>query len=153
MQGMSDFGARPIDLAYAVLDAPIQWLANPALWPPFALMPVAFPIAIPLTWCLRAVLPKPLIPATVRDLGQGPAHRPEVAVPGALYDPECGLCGIGESGVDFVVGYRASGIADGKNANQGEEMFALWNWLKGNGRKIPYPQRVIGVKDAEPWLP
>lgn len=138
MQEMPDFGARPIDLARAVLNDPLHWLTNSALWRQFALLPVTFPIVVPRARCLHAVLAQPLNPATMRA---------------ALYDPDCGLRRIAENGVDFVGGHGGFGIAGCKNTDQGKVMFALWNWLKGNGLESFYPHRALGFQRAAPWLP
>jgi len=62
--------------------------------------------------------------------------------------PDCELAGFGESAVDFVVEYWVNGIDDGKNKYKSPVLFAIWNALKAEGIEMPYPQRVVHVKQA-----
>lgn len=67
-------------------------------------------------------------------------------------EPECELCGFGESGIDFEVEFWVHGIDDGANKYTSKVLFAVWNALKDNGIEIPYPHRVVEFKGAVPRL-
>lgn len=60
--------------------------------------------------------------------------------------PDCELTGFGDSSVDFVVEYWVNGIDDGKNKYRSQVMFAIWNALKAEGIEMPFPQRVVHLK-------
>lgn len=60
--------------------------------------------------------------------------------------PDCELVGFGDSAVDFVVEYWVNGIDDGKNKYKSPVLFAIWNALKAEGIDMPFPQRVVHVK-------
>jgi potassium-dependent mechanosensitive channel len=63
--------------------------------------------------------------------------------------PDCELRGFGESAVDFAVEYWAAGLDDGKNKYSSPVLFAIWNALKDAGIEMPYPHRVIEMKQAK----
>lgn len=60
--------------------------------------------------------------------------------------PDCELAGFGESSVDFVVEYWVNGIDDGKNKYRSAVLFAIWNALKAEGVEMPFPQRVVHLR-------
>jgi small-conductance mechanosensitive channel len=62
--------------------------------------------------------------------------------------PDCELRGFGESSVDFAVEYWVSGIDDGKNKYGSPVLFAIWNALKEAGIEMPYPHRVVELRNA-----
>jgi potassium-dependent mechanosensitive channel len=62
--------------------------------------------------------------------------------------PDCELRGFGESSVDFAVEYWVSGIDDGKNKYGSPVLFAIWNALKEAGIEMPYPRRVVELRNA-----
>jgi potassium efflux system protein len=62
--------------------------------------------------------------------------------------PDCELRGFGESSVDFAVEYWVSGIDDGKNRYGSPVLFAVWNALKDAGVEMPYPRRVVELRNA-----
>lgn len=62
--------------------------------------------------------------------------------------PDCELRGFGESSVDFAVEYWVSGIDDGKNKYGSAVLFAIWNALKEAGIQMPYPLRVVELRNA-----
>ena len=62
--------------------------------------------------------------------------------------PDCELRGFGESSVDFAVEYWVSGIDDGKNKYGSPVLFAIWNALKEAGIGMPYPHRVVELRNA-----
>lgn len=62
--------------------------------------------------------------------------------------PDCELRGFGESSVDFAVEYWVSGIDDGKNKYGSPVLFAVWNALKEAGIEMPYPHRVVELRNA-----
>ena len=66
---------------------------------------------------------------------------------GAL-DPDCELRAFGDSGVEFAVEFWVNGIDDGKNKFTPKVLMAIWNALKENGIEIPYPHRVVELRDA-----
>ena len=82
-----------------------------------------------------------------------PAALVEVAVskhPEVLDDPfppDCELRGFGESGINFAVEFWVNGIDDGKNKYTSDVLFIIWNTLKENDIKIPYPHRVVEFKN------
>ena len=62
--------------------------------------------------------------------------------------PDCELSGFGESSVDFVLEYWVNGIDDGKNKYRSPVLFAIWNALKAEGVEMPFPQRVVHLKQT-----
>jgi potassium-dependent mechanosensitive channel len=62
--------------------------------------------------------------------------------------PDCELRGFGESSVDFAVEYWVSGIDDGKNRYASPVLFAIWNALKAEGIEMPYPRRVVEMRNV-----
>lgn len=62
--------------------------------------------------------------------------------------PDCELKGFGESAVDFAVEYWVAGIDDGKNKYGSPVLFAIWNALKDAGIDMPYPHRIVELKDS-----
>ena len=77
----------------------------------------------------------------------------EVAVskhPEALDDPfppDCELRGFEENGINFAVETWVIGIDDCKNKYTPDVLFIIWNTLKENDIKIPYPHRVVEFKN------
>lgn len=76
------------------------------------------------------------------------AKHPEVLE--KPFPPDCELKGFGESGIDFVVEFWVNGIDDGRNKYQSDVLFLVWNALKDNDIKIPYPHRVVELKNGLP---
>ncbi len=64
--------------------------------------------------------------------------------------PDCELRGFGDSSVDFAVEYWVSGLDDGKNKYGSPVLFAIWNALKEAGIDMPYPHRVVELRNAAP---
>lgn len=62
--------------------------------------------------------------------------------------PDCELRGFGESSVDFAVEYWVAGIDDGKNKYGSPVLFAIWNALREAGIEMPYPHRVVELRNA-----
>ncbi len=62
--------------------------------------------------------------------------------------PDCELRSFGESSVDFAVEYWVAGIDDGKNKYGSPVLFAIWNALKAEGIEMPYPHRVVELRNA-----
>lgn len=62
--------------------------------------------------------------------------------------PDCELRGFGDSAVDFAVEYWVNGIDDGKNKYASKVLFAVWNALKAEGIEIPYPRRVVEMRNV-----
>ncbi|WGW05036.1 mechanosensitive ion channel family protein [Tropicibacter oceani] len=71
--------------------------------------------------------------------------------PGVLqkpYPPDCEWRAFGESGVDFAVEFWVNGLDDGKNKFSSDVGFLIWNALKAHNIEIPYPRRVIEMRNA-----
>lgn len=70
------------------------------------------------------------------------------AVPGVLSDPapECELRAFGESAVDFCVEFWVQGLDDGPNTYTSRVLFAVWNACKAEGIEMPYPHRVVELR-------
>lgn len=69
---------------------------------------------------------------------------------GGALDPDCELRAFGDSGVEFAVEFWVNGIDDGKNKFTPQVLFAVWNALKANDIEIPYPHRVVELRDTRP---
>lgn len=67
----------------------------------------------------------------------------------APYPPDCELRGFGESGVDFAVEFWVNGIDDGDKKYTSDVLFVVWNALRDAKIEIPYPQRVVHLKEAK----
>lgn len=63
------------------------------------------------------------------------------------YPPDCELRGFGESGVDFAVEFWVNGIDDGDNKYTSDVLFLIWNALKEANVTIPYPHRIVELKN------
>ncbi|PTX57739.1 mechanosensitive ion channel-like protein [Litoreibacter ponti] len=66
------------------------------------------------------------------------------------YPADCELRGFGDSGIDFAVEFWVNGIDDGRHKYENDVLFIIWNTLKENGIKIPYPHRVVEFKGEMP---
>ncbi|MDP2518525.1 mechanosensitive ion channel family protein [Shimia thalassica] len=64
------------------------------------------------------------------------------------FPPDCELRGFGDSGVDFAVEFWVNGIDDGRHKYTSDVLFRIWNALKDNGIEIPYPHRVVELRDT-----
>lgn len=64
--------------------------------------------------------------------------------------PDVELDNFGDSGIDFIVEFWVEGIDDGRFKYRSHVRFAVWNALKDAGIVIPYPQRVLHLKDGFP---
>lgn len=62
--------------------------------------------------------------------------------------PECELRGFGESGVDFAVEFWVNGIEDLTRKFRSDVLFVIWNTLKAEGIEIPYPHRVVELRNG-----
>ncbi|AOZ68216.1 mechanosensitive ion channel protein MscS [Rhodobacter xanthinilyticus] len=62
--------------------------------------------------------------------------------------PDLELAGFGESGVDFTLEYWVNGIDDGKNKYASQVRFAVWGALKAAGVEMPYPHRVVELRQG-----
>ncbi len=73
--------------------------------------------------------------------------------PGVLQSPEppdVELRGFGDSGIDFGVEFWVNGIDDGKDKYASDVLFLIWNALKEHNIEIPYPHRVVELRNAPP---
>ena len=64
--------------------------------------------------------------------------------------PACELKGFGESGIDFVIQFWVNGIEDVTHPYKSDALFAVWGALKGAGIEIPFPHRVVELRQATP---
>ncbi|WP_137701146.1 mechanosensitive ion channel family protein [Marimonas lutisalis] len=64
-------------------------------------------------------------------------------------DPDCELRGFGDSGIDFAIEFWVNGIDDGRNKFTPRVLFAVWNALKEHDIEIPYPRRVIEMRNPQ----
>lgn len=64
--------------------------------------------------------------------------------------PDVELDNFGDSGIDFIVEFWVEGIDDGRFKYRSHVRFAVWNALKEAGIEIPFPQRVLHLKDGFP---
>lgn len=83
----------------------------------------------------------PLIEAAV-------AKHPEVL--DMPYPPDCELRGFGDSGIDFAVEFWVNGIDDGANKYTSDVLFLIWTALKEAEIEIPYPHRVLELRQGLP---
>lgn len=67
--------------------------------------------------------------------------------------PDCELRGFGDSGIDFAVEFWVNGLDDGKNKFTSDVLFLVWNALKEKGIEIPYPRRVVELRQVETATP
>lgn len=75
--------------------------------------------------------------------------------PGVLSEPEapdCELRGFGDSGINFGLEFWIKGIDDGKNRISSDLLFIIWEALRENDIKIPFPQREVRIVDDSPKL-
>ena len=66
------------------------------------------------------------------------------------FPPDCELRGFGESGVDFAVEFWVNGLDDGRHKYSSDVLFLIWNALRDNNIQIPYPHRVVELKQPLP---
>ena len=75
--------------------------------------------------------------------------------PQVLDDPErpdCELREFGESGIKFGLEFWIEGVDDGKNRISADLLTIIWETLRDNNIKIPYPQREVRILADEPKL-
>jgi small-conductance mechanosensitive channel len=75
--------------------------------------------------------------------------------PKVLDDPEmpdCELREFGDSGIKFALEFWIEGIDDGKNRISADLLTIIWQTLRENGIKIPYPQREVRVISNDPII-
>lgn len=66
------------------------------------------------------------------------------------FQPDCEICGFGDSGVEMLVEWWMEGIDDGKNRVGGDLMLMIFNELRENGIVIPFPQREVKILGEKP---
>ncbi len=64
-------------------------------------------------------------------------------------EPTCNFSEFGESALNFVLSFWIKDAEQGVGNVKSEVMLALWDSLKANGIRIPYPQREIHMHDAD----
>jgi small-conductance mechanosensitive channel len=80
-------------------------------------------------------------PHAVRRLATEAAIKPERVR--ANPKPVCHLTGFGDSAINFVLRFWIADPSNGVVNIQGEVLLALWDALKANNIRIPYPQRDV----------
>ena len=83
-----------------------------------------------------------LVPALVEA---AVSNHPEVL--DTPFPPDCELRSFGESGINFAVEFWVNGIDDGRHKYTSDVLFIIWNTLKENDIQIPYPHRVVEIKN------
>lgn len=63
------------------------------------------------------------------------------------FPPDCEFRAFGENGVEFAVEFWVNGIDDGRYKYSSDVGFLIWNALKDNGIEIPYPHRVVEIRN------
>lgn len=61
------------------------------------------------------------------------------------YQPDCEICGFGDSGVDMLVEWWMLGVDDGKNRVGGDLLLMIFEKLRDEGIVIPFPQREVKI--------
>ncbi len=61
--------------------------------------------------------------------------------------PDCELREFGEYGVRFAVEFWVEGIDDGPNKFSSDVLFLIWDALKENNIRIPYPRKEVTIID------
>lgn len=75
--------------------------------------------------------------------------------PKVLDDPEmpdCELREFGDNGIKFALEFWIEGVDDGKNRISADLLTIIWQTLRENNIKIPYPQREVRVLSGEPII-
>ncbi len=75
--------------------------------------------------------------------------------PNVLQEPEapdCELREFGDSGIKFGLEFWIEGIDDGKNRISADLLTIIWETLRDNDIKIPYPQREVRILSDEPVI-
>ncbi|WP_299929609.1 mechanosensitive ion channel domain-containing protein [uncultured Pelagimonas sp.] len=65
------------------------------------------------------------------------------------FPPDCEFRAFGDSGVEFAVEFWVNGIDDGKNKFSSDVGFLIWNALRDNDIEIPYPHRVVEIRNSD----
>ncbi len=63
--------------------------------------------------------------------------------------PDCELRGFEGSGVKFAVEFWVDGLDDGPNKFSSDVLFLIWDALKDNGIRIPYPRHDVVILDGD----
>lgn len=87
-------------------------------------------------------------PHQVRKLAVGAARKVARVMPHP--DPVCHLKAFGDSSLDFVLRFWIDDGRKGVVNVQGEVLLALWDALKEANIEIPFPQREVMIKRAQP---
>ena len=59
--------------------------------------------------------------------------------------PDCEICGFGDSGVDMLVEWWMEGIDDGENRVGGDLLLTIFELLRKHNIEIPFPQREVKI--------
>ncbi|MEQ8228373.1 MAG: mechanosensitive ion channel [Rhodospirillales bacterium] len=63
--------------------------------------------------------------------------------------PDAEVQAFNDSGIEILVEFWMEGIDDGKNRVGGDLLFMIWKALEENNIEIPFPQRVVTIKDGK----
>ena len=62
---------------------------------------------------------------------------------------DCELRALGDSGVELAVEFWVNGIDDGRHKYSSDVGFLIWNALRDHNIEIPYPHRVVEIRNPE----
>ena len=63
--------------------------------------------------------------------------------------PDAEVQAFNDNGIEILVEFWMEGIDDGKNRVGGDLLFMIWKALEENDIEIPFPQRVVTIKENE----
>ncbi|MEQ8506442.1 MAG: mechanosensitive ion channel [Rhodospirillales bacterium] len=63
--------------------------------------------------------------------------------------PDAEISKFADSGIEILVEFWMEGIDDGKNRVGADLLFMIWKALEENDIEIPFPQRVVTIKDGK----
>jgi len=61
------------------------------------------------------------------------------------FQPDCEICGFGDSGVEMLVEWWMEGIDDGENRVGGDLLLTIFELLREHKIEIPFPQREVKI--------
>ncbi len=64
--------------------------------------------------------------------------------------PNCFLTSFGDSAINFTLYFWVEDVTDGRLEPQSDVMMAIWRAFKTHNIEIPYPQRVVHLRDIVP---
>lgn len=86
-------------------------------------------------------------PHAVKKIAEQAAQKPERVQPDK--PPICHMIALGESSIDFSLRFWIRDAENGITNVKSDVLFAVWDALKENGIKIPYPHREIFIHQSQ----